>query len=186
MPHGTIRRTLFRSTSEGGDSNRAELRSCVEQPGIHHLQLINFLLRKGEKELAHAAITNARLSPAWQLARNAEASLALNEFTQTDESYFLAALQWRPIGDLITQKVDTNKQLVGDDWFRLTLAYGRWLYAAPGPNQSSRSRSFLPALIENRPEDPAEQLRLGRWYLEKKDAAHAVEHLRLAHEARPR
>src|SRR6185369_8613669 len=38
---------------------------------------------------------------------------------------------------------------------------------------------------ENRPQDLDEQARLGRWYLERKDLAPAIEHLTLAHESQP-
>lgn len=174
----------FAALIERGDAGRGELLSCAQQPTAHQLQLVNFLLQHGEKELAHTAIESTRLSVAWKSSRNAEASLALGEFAAANENYFLAALQFRSIGELIAQKPDTAQQLVGDDWFRLTQTYGRWLFAAAGPAQLSRSRALLPAMIENRPEDSNEQARLGRWYLENKDAAHAVEHLRLAHEAK--
>jgi len=175
----------FDALSERADAGRSELLTCAEQPNRHQLQLINFLLRQGDKELAQTAIENARLSLAWKLSRHAEASLSLGEFAAASENYFLAALQFRSIGELIAQKPDTTKQLVGDDWFRLTQTYGRWLYAANGPGQLTKSRALLPAMIENRPEDSNEQARLGRWYLEQKDAPHAIEHLRLAHEAKP-
>ena len=175
----------FEALYERRNAGRSELLSCAQQPTSHQLQLINFLLGHSDNELAHAAIENARLSVAWKLSRNAETSLSLGEFTGANENYFLAALQFRTIGELIAQKPDTAKQLVGDDWFRLVQTYGRWLYASAGPGQLVKSRALLPAMIENRPEDTTEQARLGRWYLEKKDAAHAVGHLRLAHEAKP-
>ena len=178
----------FETLYDRGGTGRNELLACAQQSSSHQLQLVNFLLQHGEKALAHAAIENARLSVAWKLSRNAEASLALGEFTGANENYFLSALQFRPIGELIAQKPDTSKQLVGDDWFRLTQTYGRWLNASAGPGQLLRSRAFLTAMIENRPADRSEQARLGRWYLEKKDAAYArlaIEHLRLVHEAKP-
>src|SRR6185436_17648136 len=40
-------------------------------------------------------------------------------------------------------------------------------------------------MIEDRPEDINEQARLGRWYLEQKNAERALEHLKLAHESQP-
>jgi hypothetical protein len=40
-------------------------------------------------------------------------------------------------------------------------------------------------MIEDRPQDVNEQTRLGRWYLDQKDAKHAVEYLRLAQESEP-
>lgn len=170
---------------ENGEAGKNELRSCAQQPTAHQLQLVNFLLRKGEKDLAHTAIESASLSVAWKLSRHAEANLALREFDTSNEVNFINALQFRPIGQLVEQKPDTAKQLVGDDWFHLSLTYGQWLYLSANEQQKSKSRFFLPAMIENRPQDINEQTRLGRWYLEKKDAKHALEHLRLAHDSQP-
>jgi Flp pilus assembly protein TadD len=175
----------FEILYESGEAGRNELRSSAQQPTAHQFQLVNFLLRKGEKELAHLAIENASLSVAWKSSRNAEASLALREFDATNEHYFLNALQFQPIGQLVKQVDDTTGQLVGDDWFHLSLNYGQWLYLSGDAQRKSKSRSFLPAMIENRPEDDHEQARLGRWYLEQQDARTALEHLRLAHEAKP-
>ena len=175
----------FEALLENGEAGRNELLSCVQQPNTHQLQLVNFLLRKGEKDLAHQAIESAPLSSAWKFSRNAEASLAQREFTGSHESYFLSALQLAPIGQLIAQQPDTSKQLIGDDWFRLSFTYGQWLYLSADEQQKSKSRAFLPAMIEDRPQDINEQARLGRWYLEQKDAKNSLEHLQLAHESQP-
>jgi cellulose synthase operon protein C len=175
----------FEALYESGEAGKNELRSCAQQPTVHQLQLANFLLRKGENDLAHTAIENAPLSVAWKLSRHAETSLALREFDKSNEDYFINALQLQPIGQLVKQNPDTAKQLVGDDWFHLSMTYGRWLYSSANEPQKSRSRSFLPAMIEDRPQDVNEQARLGRWYLDQKDAKRAVEHLRLAHESEP-
>jgi len=175
----------FEALYESGEAGKNELRSCAQQPTMHQLQLANFLLGKGEKDLAHTAIENAPLSVAWKLSRHAETSLALREFDKSNEDYFINALQLQPIGQLVKQSPDTAKQLVGDDWFHLSLTYGRWLYSSANEPQKSRSRFFLPAMIEDRPQDVNEQARLGRWYLEQKDAQRALEHLRLAHESQP-
>jgi len=109
----------------------------------------------------------------------------LREFDASNESYFINALQFQPIGQLVKQNPDTARQLVGDDWFHLSLTYGEWLYSSADEQQKSESRFFLPAMIENRPQDVNEQARLGRWYLEQKDAPRAREHLQLAHESQP-
>jgi tetratricopeptide (TPR) repeat protein len=175
----------FEALYEQGEAGRNELLTCAQHPTSHQLQLAGFLLRKGERELAHEAIENTPLPVAWKLSRNAEASLALGEFDARSEAYFLSALQFQPVGELILQKPDTSKQLVGDDWFRLAHTYGQWLYSSEGREQRLRSRSFLPALVENRPQDVKEQARLGRWLLERKDAESALAHLQLAHEAEP-
>lgn len=175
----------FEILSQQGDAGRDELRERSQHPTRYHLQLINFLIRRGERELAHEAIEHAPLPPVWKFARNAETSLALNEFSERDENYFLNALQLRPIGELINQQPDTNKQLVGDDWFRLAQTYGQWLGSAGDAENKAKSRSMLMAEVENRPQDNGEQARLGRLLLAEGDAEHAIEHLELAHAAQP-
>src|SRR6185503_8444248 len=101
------------------------------------------------------------------------------------EKYFSSALNFQPIGELVKQTPNTKEQLVGDDWYQLAEKYGRWLYLAGQPEQRLKSRSFLPAMIENRPGDSGQQARLGRWYLEQNDFALAKQHLILAHDAQP-
>src|SRR5207253_6301627 len=98
--------------------NRAELKSLTEKKSAYQLQLINFLLGKGERELAHAAIENANLSQAWKVSRNAETSLALKEFADEPECYFCDALQLDSIGNLLKQTPDKKRFLINDDWFR--------------------------------------------------------------------
>jgi predicted Zn-dependent protease len=168
-----------------GESGRGELFSCAQNSTPHQLQLIAFLLRKEDKELVHAAIENSPLPAAWKFSRNAEVSLTLKEYDERGEKYFASALNFQPIGDLVTQTPNTQEQLVGDDWYRLAQSFGRWLYLWAPAEQKLKSRSFLPAMIENRPADSGEQARLGRWYLEQKDFVLAKEHLILAHDEEP-
>ncbi len=184
QPDALVDRYL-EALDENGEAGKNELLSCAQQPTVHQLQLVNFMLRKGEKELAHLAIENTPLSVAWKSSRQAEASLALSEFSATNESYFLTALQFQQIGQLVKQNPDTTRQLVGDDWFHFSRSYGQWLYSSADEQQKAKSSSFLPAMIEDRPQDVNEQARLGHWYLDQKDAAHALERLRLAHESQP-
>ena len=112
------------------NGERSELLSCAQNSTPHQLQLVAFLLRKEDKELVHVAIQSSPLAAVWKSSRNAEASLALNEFDERGEQYFSSALNFRPIGELIKQTPDTKGQLVGDDWYQLAQKYGRWLYFA--------------------------------------------------------
>src|SRR5205823_10893775 len=91
----------FEALLESGASGRAELQQHAERSSAHQVQLINFLLAHNEGALAHEAIAHAGAPLAWQLARNAEASLALAEREADRESYFITALQSKPIGELI-------------------------------------------------------------------------------------
>lgn len=172
----------FEALLESGEAGRAELRQVIGQKTPHRFQLINFLLRNNEKELANAAIKAAPLAPVWQSARQAELSLAARDENAANETYFLAALGWKTIGEMIAGKPDSAQQLVGDNWFYLADSYGRWL------NLSEKSRpqsgKFLPAMLENKPKDAAQQHRLGRWLLEQNQPRQALEHLLLAAEMR--
>ncbi|OLE55473.1 MAG: hypothetical protein AUG51_03165 [Acidobacteria bacterium 13_1_20CM_3_53_8] len=181
----TLVERYFEILSQNGEAGRSELLACAQRPTRYQLQLINFLLGKGDRELAHEAIEHTPLSLAWKSARNAETSLALNEFDARNESYFLTALKFEPIGNLVKQQPDTTKQLVGDDWFHLAQTYGQWLYASGGAERRLKSQAFLPAMIENRPQDTGEQARLGRFLLAQRDVERAIEHLELAHDAQP-
>ncbi|HEX6045892.1 MAG TPA: tetratricopeptide repeat protein [Pyrinomonadaceae bacterium] len=175
----------FEALWENGESGRDELRSRAQQPTSRQLQLITFLLAKGDKELVHTAIENSPLSPAWKSSRSAEVSLQLGEFERASENYFTTALKFQSIGELIKQQPDTKLQLVGDEWYQLAQTYGRWLYSSGNAEQKLKSRLLLPARMENRPQDIGEQARLGRWYLEAEDPVPAIEHLALAHESAP-
>jgi tetratricopeptide (TPR) repeat protein len=165
---------------ENGEQGRQELRELAQQTSPYQFQLINFLLARGEGELAHEAIERVPLSEAWKLSRHAGASLALQDYNPQSESYFADALQLKSIGELITQKPVASKQLVGDDWFHLAQAYGQWLYQSQQGGADARNRILLPAMIENRPHDQDEQAKLGSWYLDRKDYNGALKHLNLA------
>ncbi|MGI8787700.1 MAG: hypothetical protein ACR2HG_08080 [Pyrinomonadaceae bacterium] len=164
--------------------NRGELKSITEKSSAFQLQLINFLLGKGERELAHAAIENADLPQAWKASRNAETSLALMEFGA--KCYFCAALRLGTIGEMTAQTPDKNQFLINDDWFHLSREYGEWLAkkndSPTGERKLSEADRYLPAMTENRPNDTGEQLKMGEFYLEENDLKSAIEHLRLASE----
>lgn len=158
-----------------------ELVSIAGKSSIYQLQLINFLLGKGERELAHAAIENSNFSAAWKVSRHAETSLALREFDETSECFFCAALQFDSIGEMVRQNPDKRRFLINDDWFRLTREYGEWLFEKR--DKELPASQFLTALIENQPRNANEQYKLGEFYLEKGELKSAVEHLRLAVDA---
>lgn len=160
------------------EQNPDELKSLTEKSSAYQLQLINFLIGKGENELAHAAISNSGFSTAWKVSRNAETSLALREFDKAAECYFCEALQFETIGEMVRQTPDKKRFLINDDWFRLTREYGEWL---DGKNDAQNPPSkYLTAMIENYPRSANEQTKLGEFYLERGQLKSAIEHLRLA------
>ncbi|HYG82005.1 MAG TPA: hypothetical protein VD861_16525, partial [Pyrinomonadaceae bacterium] len=165
---------------ESGEGGRRELRELAQQPSPYHLQLINFLLGRSDRELAHLAIERAPFSDAWKLSRHAGASLALADYGPQSEGYFADALQLKSIGELVAERPAASERPAGDDWFRLAQTYGEWLYQSRKEGDSGPARRLLAAMVENRPQDRNEQARLGRWYLERKDYGRALEHLSLA------
>ncbi len=166
-------------------NDRAELAGLTKKYSPYQLQLINFLLSKGERDAAHEAIQNTELPRSWKLARNAETSLALREYSGKDECYFCDALRLAPIGEFIAQRPDKANELVGDAWFRLVGEYGEWLYFTPNEDGKNDAKNFLPAMIENRPNSADEQLKLGVFYLKQKDTKNALESLQMAAEINP-
>lgn len=172
----------FEALLERGEAGRAELRELVAQPTPHRFRLINFLLRNNELPLARAAIQAAPMNAAWHNSRQAELSLAARDLNSSNEAFFQAALGWRTIGEMVAGKSDSASELIGDNWFALAESYGRWLSLTE--TGRPRSHQFLPAMLERKPQDAAEQHRLGQWLLEQKQPAQALEHLQLAVELR--
>lgn len=164
------------------ESGREELRRRAQEPSQYDLQLINFLIAKDERELAHEAIERAASPAIWKLARNAQVSLALREFDARGADYFVSALRPATVGELVGGKGAGVEQLNGDDWSSLEETYGRWLYLSGGDESRARARAALPAIVESRPRDAGAQAELGRWYLAQGDARSAIEHLSLARE----
>lgn len=158
--------------------DKAELDALSKQNSPHQLQLVNFLLGKGEKELAHSAIENSEFQKSWKLSRHAETTLALKEFDETSECYFCDALNLVTIGELITQQPDKTQQLIGNDWFRLSREYGKWL----DEKKEIEANKFLPAMTENLPKDASEQAKLGEYYLAKNKLEKSKQHFELSFE----
>jgi cellulose synthase operon protein C len=206
LPDDSLVARYFELLYDSGEQGREELRRRTQGPSPFGLQLVNFLIAGGERELAHEAVAHVQLPPQWKLARAAELSLALREFDARGAGYFDAALGPATIGELLAKR-DAGL-LNGDDWSRLEETYGRWLYLSGagvgtgGANQANdanrtdnsnrtndsnrvKARAALPAVVESRPRDAGAQAALGRWYLAQKDARPALEHLTVALEESP-
>lgn len=192
----------FEALLEQGDVGRDELRRCVQSQTSHRFQLIGFLLRNDELKLAREAVEAAPQSAAWKSSRQAEISLAARDLSRDNEAFFLRALNWKTIGEMVAsgpgQSGQMAQHLVGDNWFYLAEGYGRWLAASEKSvpravasgleaKQTSKAASatFLPALIENRPKDPGAQRRLALWYAGQGEHQLSLEHFRLALEMNP-
>lgn len=171
----------FSLVYESGD--RTEFDRLASSYNPRQLQLINFLIDKKEKELARKAINNASQSAAWVASRSGEVGLFLKDTGPENEVFFRSALDIRPIGEMIGRQVDSNRTLFGDDWFVAARNYGYWLGLTPA--KQTDSRRFLPAEIESKPSSARAQLELAAYYLDRKDAAKASDHLALAGELAP-
>ena len=167
---------------ENDKAGYGELQQVVRAATPHRFQVINFLLRNNEPQLARDAINAAEASEVWKASRQAELSLVTQSAEPASESYFLAALGWRTIGEMVSAKPDSSKELIGDNWFVLAEQYGRW--ANSFFKASKQGKKFLPAMVENKPADAGEQHQLARWYLERGEAQQALEHLQIVAELR--
>lgn len=160
------------------NKNKQKLVQLANNNSKHRIQLINFLIKKEEASLAHKAIESSGLSEAWRLSRGAEISLLFGEFENENKQYFANALQISTIGEIIDQPPKLSQR----EWFRLSETFGKWLYLS---NENNISDKYLTAMIEEKPEDFKEQMRLGNFYLSQKDFPKALEHFQIAYEINP-
>lgn len=181
----------FEALLEQGEAGREELRRCALSQTPHRFQLVSFLLKNNDLKLAREAIEAAPLPAVWKSSRQAELSAAARDLNRDNEAFFLRALDWKTIGEMVAVKPDQSGQmgqaLVGDNWFYLAEGYGRWLALSEKAKQPSKAASavFLPAIIENRPKDAGAQRRLAQWYDAQGEHQLALEHFRLALEMKP-
>ncbi|HET9533198.1 MAG TPA: hypothetical protein VFQ92_22780, partial [Blastocatellia bacterium] len=164
-------------------ARRDELQRLASSYSPYQLQLINFLLEKNEKALAQTAIANARQSPAWTASRSGEVGLFLKDTSVETEAFFKAALDVRPIGEMLERQPDPTRVLVGDDWFVAARNYGFWLGLTAA--RQNDSRDFVVAEAERHPSSAKAQLELAAYYLDRKDTARASDALALAAELAP-
>ncbi len=170
--------TLLYSTGK-----RDEVQQIASSYNPYQLQLINFLIEKGEKDIARKAIASARQSPAWVASRSGEVGLFLKDTSVETEAFFKAALDIRPIGEMLGRRVDSNQTLLGNDWFTAARNYGYWLGLVP--SRGMEGQHYVPAEIENHPSSARAQLELAAYFLDQKDLDRATDHTGLASELAP-
>ena len=149
-------------------ADRDELSAICGKSSVYQLQLINFLLGKGERDLAHQAIEScepaAGRGSCHEMRRRRS---VFREYGDGPECYFCDALQLDTIGNMISEQVpDKQRFLVADDWFRLAREYGEWLYHEP--QKANKPSLYLTALTEMRPHSAEAQDELGTFYLDEK------------------
>ncbi len=160
-----------------GDAGRKELEALVEQNSPFKIQLIRFLVRRGERDMAYRAIASTSLSESWKLARTGEAALVLEDYSDFAGSAFTKVLGSVRIGDLVAAKGRTG--LGGEDFYAVSYTYGRWIEARSKGKEDVRARAYLLARVENRPQDASAHRAVGRMYLAESKYKRAIEHFEL-------
>jgi tetratricopeptide (TPR) repeat protein len=162
--------------------SRIELQRLASISGPHQIQLINFLIEKNERDMVLNAIERAKQSPAWVNSRSAEVGLFTNDRSPETEEFFKAALDRKPIGELIGRRGSGGRSLVGDDWYVCARNFGFWLGIV---GRETESRDLVLGEVEAHVSGAGPHLELAAYYLERKNAARAGEHASLAAEISP-
>ncbi|HXF38930.1 MAG TPA: tetratricopeptide repeat protein [Blastocatellia bacterium] len=163
-------------------SSRSELQRLASSYSAYQLQLINFFVEKNEKLLALDAIDNAKQSAAWAKQRSGEVGFFLKDTSPETEPYFKEALAIQPIGQMLGRRLDSSQVLGGSDWFLGSRNYGYWLGLV---GREIDSRRFIVGEIEGHPASSQAQIELAAYYLDKKNASRAAEHVAIAGELAP-
>ena len=169
--------SLLHSTGQ-----RGELQRLASTYSAYQLQLINFLVEKNDKLLALDAIENAKQPQAWVRQRCGEVGLFLKDTSPENEPFFKEALDIKPIGQMLGRRIEGGRSLVGNDWFVASRNYGYWLGLV---GREVDSRRFVIGEIEGNPSSERAHLELAAYYLDKKDASRAGDHVALASELAP-
>lgn len=180
--HNTLVERYFTLLHQHG--RRDELVSLTTSYNPYQIQLVNFLIAHGERELATSALQQIPMSPAWISSRQAQISYHFSDTATGVNDQFAACLRIQPIGQLIAAKPDLTQVLVGDEWYQTAHVYGRWL--ALNAATKPKARDYLMALLEKQPRQSSEQLALAQHYLEEGELPLAFDHARLAEELAPR
>jgi len=161
---------------------RGELQRLASGYSPYQLQLINFFIEKNEKLLALDAISNAKQSNAWVQQRSGELGFFLKDTSPENEPFFKEALDIKPIGQMLGRRIENGRALAGADWFVGSRNYGYWLGMV---GREADSRKFIAGEIEGHPSSSRAQLELAAYYLDKKNASRAADHVALASELAP-
>jgi tetratricopeptide (TPR) repeat protein len=149
----------------------------------HQLQLVNFLIARGEQPLAQAALEHTQMPAAWINSRHAQVGYYFGSTAAGIAEDFRSSLRVQPIGRLIAAKPDPHQVLIGDDWYRTARVYGLWLELTPATQP--QADNYIVALTEDHPRQSSDQLDLANHYLGEKKLQPALTHAALAEELAP-
>jgi tetratricopeptide (TPR) repeat protein len=164
-------------------NDRARLASLAGSHSAYQLQLINFLAKNREKDLARAAIASAAQSKAWRTARTAQLELYFRNAAPEVEKLFTEALAVRPIGEKAGRAPNFETELIGDDWHRAARNYGVWLSLSD--RRADDAKKYIVAETEFAPRSSAAQRTLADYLRRAKRYAEAQAHVKLARELDP-
>lgn len=162
---------------------RAELDALAQIRSPYQLQLINFLVKRREKDLARKAMANAGLSPVWIKSRTAQLELYFRNSSPEVEPLFREVLNLRPIGEQLAQTPNQQRELMGDDWYKVASNYGVWLTL--DPKRTKDASRYLLAAAEDAPKSDEAQRGLANFHRLDKRFDLAKAHIQLAKELDP-
>lgn len=164
-------------------NDRSKLVDLAGKSSPYQLVLVNFLIERGDEELARRAVANAKFSPAWVKAQTAEIGLYFRNSSANVDTAFRDVLRVKTIGELVTTPFDANQALTGGDYFLTARNYGLWLDLVA--NKPDQARDYIVGRVEDRPQDGSAQAMLGRYYLVRQNTQMALTHTGLAMELSP-
>jgi cellulose synthase operon protein C len=171
----SVRRLFELLVSTGRRDRLVEL---AGRSSPYQLVLVNFLVARGEEELARRAIATTKLSPAWVKAKTAQVGLYFGDGSPAVEQSFRDVLAIRPIGEIVKTRPDRTQTLGGADYFHVARDYGVWLDAVA--NKPAEARRYIVGRLEQRPSDGAAQAQLARYYIARNAFDFAGRHADLA------
>lgn len=116
------------------------------------------------------------LDPVWTSAYGGITGLYLRQFDSTTGGAFQSALGDGTIAERLATPPDRSRQLAGDSWFYYGARYGEYLSFANSPEAAD----FLPASLEQEPENASAYGQLAAWYTDRGKPAQALEEYNLA------
>ncbi len=164
-------------------NQRDRLVALAGTPSPYQFALVDFLIERGDEELARKAVATANVSPVWVRAQTADIGLYFRDGSPEVEAAFRDAVRAKPIGDLVSQEFDPQTMLAGSDYFLLARNYGVWLDLVA--QRPEAARDYIVGRVEQHPTDGSAHAQLARYYLARQNTKLAESHIDLAAELSP-
>jgi tetratricopeptide (TPR) repeat protein len=161
-----------------------ELRMLASTTPHDGLQIINFFIRKGDKDLAVSALTAwERAKPAvWSKINRGMIGWYFKDAAPEFENSFVQGLGLTPIGAELAQAVDRQEALAGETWFYYGRKFGEYqFYVQP----TRKPELHLVARLEGAPLSAENQADLGDFYAQARQLDRAWPFYQAAVELQP-